>query len=154
MLKINKIVRNVVHVFSRCIMEARIEWKKNESCPLFLLRAAKYKEVENRIKHHSQMMKERRKRLIGIPQEDMERALQDLETVSSFFSLGHAAVICMFLLISLISSPVKIIGYTKCLCYLLMVALQEFLARSLSFCNIIKISKKLKLQAKKNVFAA
>uniref|UniRef100_A0A6J0TQ24 Leucine-rich repeat-containing protein 27 isoform X1 n=1 Tax=Pogona vitticeps TaxID=103695 RepID=A0A6J0TQ24_9SAUR len=44
------------------------------------LRAAKYKEVENRIKQHTQMMKERRKKLTGIPQEDMQRASQDFET--------------------------------------------------------------------------
>ncbi|XP_034994304.2 leucine-rich repeat-containing protein 27 isoform X1 [Zootoca vivipara] len=43
------------------------------------LRAAKRKEVENRIRQHTQMMKERRKRLTGIPQEDMERAKQDYE---------------------------------------------------------------------------
>ncbi|XP_053168391.1 leucine-rich repeat-containing protein 27 isoform X2 [Hemicordylus capensis] len=44
------------------------------------LRAAKYKEVANRIKQHTEMMKERRKKLSGIPQEDMERAKQDFET--------------------------------------------------------------------------
>ncbi|XP_033005235.1 leucine-rich repeat-containing protein 27 isoform X3 [Lacerta agilis] len=43
------------------------------------LRAAKRKEVENRIRQHTQMMKERRKRLTGIPQEDMERAKEDYE---------------------------------------------------------------------------
>ncbi|XP_066478669.1 leucine-rich repeat-containing protein 27 [Tiliqua scincoides] len=43
------------------------------------LRAAKYKEVEQRIKQHMQMMKERRKKGQGIPHEDMERAKQDLE---------------------------------------------------------------------------
>ncbi|XP_028585707.1 leucine-rich repeat-containing protein 27 isoform X3 [Podarcis muralis] len=43
------------------------------------LRAAKRKEVENRIRQHTQMMNERRKRLTGIPQEDMERAKQDYE---------------------------------------------------------------------------
>ncbi|XP_042312649.1 leucine-rich repeat-containing protein 27 isoform X2 [Sceloporus undulatus] len=45
------------------------------------LRAAKYKEVENRIRQHMLMMKERRKRLTGIPQDDMERAKEDFETV-------------------------------------------------------------------------
>nr|XP_060624653.1 leucine-rich repeat-containing protein 27 isoform X3 [Anolis sagrei ordinatus] len=45
------------------------------------LRAEKYKEVENRIKQHMLMMKERRKKLTGVPQEDMERAKQDFQTV-------------------------------------------------------------------------
>ncbi|XP_032081359.1 leucine-rich repeat-containing protein 27 isoform X1 [Thamnophis elegans] len=44
-------------------------------------RAAKYKEVENRIKQHTQLMKEKRKKLRGLPKEDMEKANQDLETV-------------------------------------------------------------------------
>ncbi|KAJ7324098.1 hypothetical protein JRQ81_017118, partial [Phrynocephalus forsythii] len=44
------------------------------------LRAAKYKEVENRIKQHTQMMKERRKKLTGMLQEDMQRANQNFET--------------------------------------------------------------------------
>ncbi|XP_062987672.1 leucine-rich repeat-containing protein 27 [Elgaria multicarinata webbii] len=47
------------------------------------LRAAKYKEVENRIKQHTQMMKERRKKLTGIPQEAMERANEDFETAEN-----------------------------------------------------------------------
>ncbi|XP_061491618.1 leucine-rich repeat-containing protein 27 isoform X1 [Rhineura floridana] len=47
------------------------------------LRAAKYKEVENRIKQHTQVMKERKKKLTGIPQEDMERAKQDFETAEN-----------------------------------------------------------------------
>ncbi|XP_054839571.1 leucine-rich repeat-containing protein 27 [Eublepharis macularius] len=42
-------------------------------------RAAKYREVENRIRQHTQIMKERRKKLTGIPHEDMERAKQDLK---------------------------------------------------------------------------
>ncbi|XP_060624651.2 leucine-rich repeat-containing protein 27 isoform X1 [Anolis sagrei] len=45
------------------------------------LRAEKYKEVENRIKQHMLMMKERRKKLTGVPQEDMERSKQDFQTV-------------------------------------------------------------------------
>ncbi|XP_062832176.1 leucine-rich repeat-containing protein 27 isoform X3 [Anolis carolinensis] len=45
------------------------------------LRAEKYKEVENRIKQHMVMMKERRKKLTGVPQEEMERAKQNFETV-------------------------------------------------------------------------
>ncbi|XP_026566320.1 leucine-rich repeat-containing protein 27 [Pseudonaja textilis] len=44
-------------------------------------RTAKYKEVENRIKQHTQLMKEKRKKLRGLPKEDMEKANQDLETV-------------------------------------------------------------------------
>ncbi|XP_039193373.1 leucine-rich repeat-containing protein 27 isoform X2 [Crotalus tigris] len=47
-------------------------------------RTAKYKEVENRIKQHTQLMKERRKKLRGLPKEDMEKANQDLETVEHF----------------------------------------------------------------------
>uniref|UniRef100_A0A8D0C6S0 Leucine rich repeat containing 27 n=1 Tax=Salvator merianae TaxID=96440 RepID=A0A8D0C6S0_SALMN len=47
------------------------------------VRAAKYKEVENRIKQHLQTMKERRKKLIGIPREDMERAKQDFDTAEN-----------------------------------------------------------------------
>ncbi|XP_013922432.1 PREDICTED: leucine-rich repeat-containing protein 27 [Thamnophis sirtalis] len=44
-------------------------------------RAAKYKEVQNRIKQHTQLMKEKRKKLRGLPKEEMEKANQDLETV-------------------------------------------------------------------------
>ncbi|XP_070608550.1 leucine-rich repeat-containing protein 27 isoform X1 [Erythrolamprus reginae] len=44
-------------------------------------RTAKYKEIENRIKQHTQLMKEKRKKLRGLPKEDMEKANQDLETV-------------------------------------------------------------------------
>ncbi|XP_060538894.1 leucine-rich repeat-containing protein 27 isoform X3 [Pantherophis guttatus] len=44
-------------------------------------RTAKYKEVENRIKQHTQLMKEKRKKLRALPKEDMEKANQDLETV-------------------------------------------------------------------------
>ncbi|XP_015282370.1 PREDICTED: leucine-rich repeat-containing protein 27, partial [Gekko japonicus] len=43
-------------------------------------RAAKYREVENRIRQLTQIMKERRKKLTGIPHEDMERADQDFQT--------------------------------------------------------------------------
>nr|XP_056706234.1 leucine-rich repeat-containing protein 27 [Euleptes europaea] len=42
-------------------------------------KAAKYREVENRIRQHTQIMKERRKRLTGIPHEDMERANEDFQ---------------------------------------------------------------------------
>ncbi|XP_060097370.1 leucine-rich repeat-containing protein 27 isoform X3 [Heteronotia binoei] len=43
-------------------------------------RTAKYREVENRIRQLTQIMKERRKKLSGIPHEDMERAKQDFQT--------------------------------------------------------------------------
>ncbi|XP_007431212.1 leucine-rich repeat-containing protein 27 [Python bivittatus] len=47
-------------------------------------RAAKYKEVENRIKQQTQIMKERRKKLTGLPKENMEKANQDFETAQHF----------------------------------------------------------------------
>lgn len=58
----------------RQIVEKRIDSASS-------FRAAKYKEVENRIKQHTQLMKEKRKKLRGLPKEDMEKANQDLETV-------------------------------------------------------------------------
>ncbi|XP_054828832.1 leucine-rich repeat-containing protein 27-like [Eublepharis macularius] len=45
------------------------------------VRAAKYREVENRIKQHIQIMKEKKKKLTEIPHEDMERAKQDIKMV-------------------------------------------------------------------------
>nr|XP_005305373.1 leucine-rich repeat-containing protein 27 [Chrysemys picta bellii]XP_005305374.1 leucine-rich repeat-containing protein 27 [Chrysemys picta bellii]XP_005305375.1 leucine-rich repeat-containing protein 27 [Chrysemys picta bellii]XP_005305376.1 leucine-rich repeat-containing protein 27 [Chrysemys picta bellii] len=42
--------------------------------------ASREKELEQRIKQHTQMMKERRKKSKGTPQEEMQRAKQDLET--------------------------------------------------------------------------
>ncbi|XP_067389464.1 leucine-rich repeat-containing protein 27 [Emydura macquarii macquarii] len=43
-------------------------------------RASREKELEQRIKQHTQMMKERRKMSKGTPQEEMLRAKQDFET--------------------------------------------------------------------------
>ncbi|XP_039338943.1 leucine-rich repeat-containing protein 27 [Mauremys reevesii] len=43
--------------------------------------ASREKELEQRIKHHTQMIKERRKKSKGTPQEEMQRAKQDFETV-------------------------------------------------------------------------
>ncbi|XP_077206297.1 leucine-rich repeat-containing protein 27 isoform X2 [Paroedura picta] len=43
-------------------------------------RAVKYREVENRIRQLTHTMKERRKKLAGIPYEDMERANRDFQT--------------------------------------------------------------------------
>ncbi|KAM9133181.1 leucine-rich repeat-containing protein 27 [Pangshura tecta] len=42
--------------------------------------ASREKELEQRIKQHTQMMKERRKKSKGTPQEEMQRAKQDFET--------------------------------------------------------------------------
>ncbi|KAH1167613.1 hypothetical protein KIL84_003096 [Mauremys mutica] len=42
--------------------------------------ASREKELEQRIKQHTQMIKERRKKSKGTPQEEMQRAKQDFET--------------------------------------------------------------------------
>lgn len=48
------------------------------------LRSARDLELERRIKLHTTMMKERRQRPKGTPQEEMEAAKQELEMVGKF----------------------------------------------------------------------
>ncbi|XP_074088229.1 leucine-rich repeat-containing protein 27 isoform X2 [Macrotis lagotis] len=44
------------------------------------LRASKDREIEERIKHHMEVLRERRKKAKGTPQEEMEKATLDFET--------------------------------------------------------------------------